>query len=323
MYQATAYANANIALIKYWGKADGPFNIPAVSSLSVTLDALGTTTTVELSVRDELFLNDQPTSLDDTVRLGHFLNIFRKRFDVKDALRVVSHNSIPTASGLASSASAYAALAVALNELFSLNLSERDLSIVARRGSASAARSIFGGFAILHGGAHLTDDQACGEKVADGNWANLELLIVMVSDQKKPTSSRQAMDLSKKTSPYYASWVDTHETDFLSSLNAVAINHFERLGQLMEHSTLKMHAVMWASSPPINYFLPKTLEVMAAVYQIRERFGPIAFFTMDAGPNVKVLCQSEHVALIKSELIRALGTANILSSKLGQKARVL
>lgn len=296
MNRATARANANIALVKYWGKADPTLNIPAMPSLSMTLDGIGTTVTIS-SVKGkahELFIEGKPSTDSAFIRLQIFLEKVREFYFYNGFLSIKTSATVPYAAGLASSASFYAALTKALDHFLELNLSPIELSQIARIGSASAARSIFGAFVGLYGGA-LSHTEAYAFSVVSG--LDLAMILAVVNDGHKAQSSREAMNITSRTSPFYQAFCDTAATDFHNARKALAHASFAELGAIMEHSTLKMHASMWAAKPSINYLIPKSLQIIDVVYRFRNAHGPKAFFTMDAGPNVKILCEKANVQI--------------------------
>ncbi|MDN5937761.1 MAG: diphosphomevalonate decarboxylase, partial [Salinisphaera sp.] len=205
--QAAARAHANIALIKYWGKRDGPGNLPATGSISVTLDALFTDTSVaflpHLS-KDEICLE----SGGDTRRVSRFVDLVRRRAGMTMAARVHSRNSFPTSAGLASSASAFAALALAACHAAGLSLSVAELSALARQGSGSAARSLFGGYVEMRrGGTANGQDAHAVSLCAPAHWP-LAMVIAITSTDTKTTGSSKGMARTAATSPYYPAWLD-------------------------------------------------------------------------------------------------------------------
>lgn len=306
---STAYANANIALVKYWGKSDQALNIPAVSSLSMTLDNFGTSVSVEDSLSTRLVINGEEAQGAKQSRLVDFLHALKALGLPTEELCITSSSTIPIASGLASSAAFFAALSVALNHHFSWGLTAQALSTVARLGSASAARSLFSGFSALHGGTNLTHEDARAFSVTGPK--NLSLLIAMVDGAEKHISSRQAMNHTSESSPFFKAFVEGSRDDFEHGLAALEAHQFETLGAIMEHSTLKMFATMWAAQPTIMYWQPATLALVNLIYQIRKQHGPIAFFTMDAGPQVKILTQQQHLEKV-ANIVKSSGLAQRL-----------
>lgn len=300
MNKVTAYANANIALIKYWGKNEYSLNIPLMSSLSVTLDNLGTTTTVELCDKDSLFINDQEEK--DLEKISNFLNYIRNYFHIKQYFLIKSYNNIPTAAGLASSASSYASITLALNNLLKLNLNNKELSLLARIGSASAARSILGGFNLLYGAKDYAHEQAYAKNINSNNFDDLTILIVLCDTKSKKVSSSKGM-LTAKSSAFFETFVKQNKNDIKQSLIAIKNKDFISLGKLSELSTLKMHSVMLTSDPCLIYWNEKTLRVIKKIQNLREKYGYIAFFSIDAGANVKIFCLNKtYISLIKKEL---------------------
>lgn len=321
MKKASAYANANIALVKYWGKSDHQKNIPAVSSLSMTLDGLGTTVHLSPSKRSHcLTINGQHVQGAEYDRLSGFLEKLRQQFPFKNFLAIESLSTVPVAAGLASSASFFAALCTAFNEALGLELNKKDLSGLAREGSASAARSIFDGFSGLYGGS-ITHEEAHAFSIDSS--LKLGLLIAVVSKEKKALSSREAMNRTEKSSDFYKSFVATHHEDFSGALSALAKGSFAHLGEIMEHSTLKMHASMWVARPSINYLKPASLALIELVYAMRKVHGPIVYFTMDAGPNVKLFCEERDLTKIRELIQQSPIVDEIILSKAGAGAKVI
>lgn len=321
MKEAKAYANANIALVKYWGKSDRAFNIPAVSSLSMTLDGLGSTVSLTPSSEKSHYLeiNGQPHNGAELIRVSDYLEKIRSLYSYSNFFCINSQSLVPIAAGLASSAAFFAALSRALDESLGLNLNDQDLSKIARLGSASAARSIFGGFVGLYGG-QKSHDEAFAFPIKHS--LNMGMMVAVVSSAKKALSSTNAMNLTQSTSPFYQSFVDSHFKDFADAQRAL-VENFEQLGTIMEHSTLKMHASMWAAQPSINYLTPQTLALMNLIYTIRKEHGPIAYFTMDAGPNVKILYENNNVSLIKKIIAQSQLASELIISQPGPGAYVV
>jgi diphosphomevalonate decarboxylase len=295
MKTANATAHSNIALVKYWGKRTGTepsLNLPAVGSLSMTLDGLWTQTEVAAGPRDVLRLDG--VAREDRPAARVWAHLDRLWADRKPGPRppcaVTSTNHFPTAAGLASSASGFAALTVAAAAAFELDLSPEQISVHARMGSGSAARSVFGGFVRLDRG-HLPDGSDCVARPIAGpeHWP-LRLIVVQTTRGAKPTGSTEGMVRSRETSPYYAAWVQTSEADLDDAERALRSRDLARLGEIVEHSCMKMHACMMATRPPLLYWNGTTVSVMHAVWQARAEGLP-GFVTVDAGPHVKVLCE--------------------------------
>lgn len=322
----TAIAGTNIALVKYWGKRNKELNLPAAGSLSLTLKELGTRTTVRfgkhIGVEDRVRLNGHDA--DDTTRrrVIAFLDIVRGLASIDTRAEVVTENSVPTAAGLASSASGFAALALAASRAAGLMLSPERLSALARRGSGSAARSIFDGFAEMQPGTRDDGRDAYAVAIPDADQWPVRLVIAITAEGEKAIGSTAAMDLTARTSPYYAAWIDAVPRDLQDARAAIMERDLDRLGQVAERSAMRMHASALAADPPILYWTPATLDAMAAVRALRGRGIP-AYYTMDAGPQVKVLCSADHAADVETALAATRGVLRTIVAAPGRGARVL
>ncbi|MES2504426.1 MAG: diphosphomevalonate decarboxylase [Myxococcota bacterium] len=314
MNPVSAIAHTNIALIKYWGKAQQQNNLPATGSLSLTLDAFYTKTTLSLAESDSLILDGQAESGERFYRVAQFLGHLRLLSGKSFKCAVASENHVPTSAGLASSASGFAALALAGAKFFGLDLDGKALSELARIGSGSAARSIFPGLARMHTAGYA-------EPVLDAPL-DLCLVVVSCSRKQKAIDSREAMNLTAQTSPYYPAWVSTHQADLDGALAAIQAGDFDALGRLVEHSTLKMHASLMAAQPGLWYFEPLSLTVMAAVHSLRQQGLP-AYFTLDAGPHVKVLCEQKNAEALQRELSNIVGVSGVTLAGPGPGAYLL
>lgn len=320
---ATGYAAPNIALVKYWGKADQTNNLPAVPSLSLTLSELQTTTKIKFKSclsTDSLLINGQENTLA-TNRVKHCLDEFRQLASTKLCAEIISNNNFPTGAGLASSASGFAALVVALNQALGLQLDRPALSRIARRASGSAARSLFGGFVELPVASKQNPDPSAVPFLASEHWP-LTVLIAIVSPQQKNVSSTTGMKLSSQTSPYYSSWLETQNHDMDVAKTAIRNRDFSALATIAERSCLKMHALTMSSNPGLIYWLPATLACIHKVRQLREN-NLAVFFSIDAGPQVKVFCLPQAVAEAKRELVKIHGVLSIIQAQAGAQADCL
>ncbi|MCI2186208.1 MAG: diphosphomevalonate decarboxylase [Bifidobacterium tibiigranuli] len=360
---ATACAHANIALIKYWGKADEGLVIPTTSSLSLTLDGLSTQTTVEFLDGDETLAGDDEARDDggiprseageltdaagsdvsatksdtapDTVldiltidgvlqhgtslaRVSRFLDLVRERAGIAAPARVTSRNTVPFGAGLASSASAFAALAAAASRAAGLELSGRELSKLARRGSGSACRSIYGGLVKWNAG----HDDATSYAQPVECPMDLAIIVILISAKEKPMSSREAMRLTMRTSLLYPAWVRASADDMTLALAAVAASDLDALGEVVEANALGMHASMMAARPAVIYWLPQTITALSAVRDLRKH-GYSAWSTMDAGANVKVLTAAADAERVASELRDRLPGQTIEVHHIGSGVRVV
>ena len=318
MTRAVARAHANIALAKYWGKLESGKNLPAVPSLSLTLDALVTTTTVEFDpalTEDELVLDGRPARDKEKVRVVGLLDQVRAATKSSTRARVTSANSFPTAAGLASSASGFAALALAASRAAGLDSSPREVSALARAASVSAARSLYGGYVVLPTGASFA------EPLAPGSHFPLSMLVALTRAGEKAVGSTEGMLRTAKTSPYYRGWVEHAPHLFERIRTAVLARDLSVLGPAMEASALAMHASMFAADPPIVYFSPATLSVMEKVREVRAGGIP-AYFTMDAGPHVKVVTAPGNAEKVATELGACPGVLQVIRCGAGGDASV-
>ena len=322
--EATAVAHPNIALIKYWGKADVERNIPAVGSLSITLDGLTTTTRVHFDPdlgADRFALGGRPAPKMEA-RVTSCLDLLRRRAGVETRALVESHNDFPTAAGLASSASGFAALVVAADGALGSALATADLADLARRASGSAARSLFGGFVEIslalgdHGVVPRT------EQVLEPSAWPLCVVVAVTDTAAKDVGSTEGMVRTERTSPYYSAWVDSSVVDLAEARAAVGRLDFEALADISELSCLKMHAVMLSARPGLVYWNGATVECIRRVRELRAN-GAGVFFTIDAGPQVKAICLPEARSRVVRELGAVPGVGRIIESGLGEGARII
>ena len=323
--KATAIANANIALVKYWGKRNRELILPYNSSISVTLDGLFTITTVEFSKkykRDLIIINDEKLKKDEKDVLGHIERI-RKMAGIKEKAKVVSESNFPIAAGLASSASGLAAITLAATKAAGLNLNQKELSILARQGSGSSSRSIFGGFVEWLKGKKEDGSDSYARQIADENyWPEFRIIVSILTEKKKKVGSRAGMAQTIETCPYYDGWLKTVEDDLKIIREGILKKDFTAVGSQTEYNCLKMHALMLTTKPAIIYWLPITMEVIHNVVSWREN-GLECYFTIDAGPQVKIICLKKDVPEIKKRLKNIEGIKRIIVSKSGKGVRLI
>lgn len=320
---AVATACANIALVKYWGKRDASLNTPAAGSLSLTLDRLRTWTEVVTEPAleaDVLEIDGREVSGRPVARITRFADLVRAQAGVDTRVRVSSHNTFPTAAGLASSASAFAALAVAVSEAFGQDLDPRALSILARKGSGSAARSIFGGFAVMHAGERADGSDAFAEPM-EGSKIELSAAIAVAKAEEKKVGSTDGMELTRTTSPFHAGWIDCVNRDLPVAQDLLRSGDIAALAELVEGNCLAMHANAMAARPGIIYFRPSTLWAIEEVRAMRAEGTPV-FFTIDAGPHVVAFCPPEHLEAVAGRLGGHPEVQEVLTSKVGEGARL-
>ncbi len=323
MTTATAIAHPNIALAKYWGKREDGHNLPAVPSLSVTLDGMATTTTVTFDptlASDELYLGGARVEGTPARRVGELLDRVRASARRAERARVESVNDFPTASGLASSASAFAALATAASAAAGLELAPAAASDLARRSSVSAARSIFGGFVELRAGRPGDEVLAAAEVAPPDFWA-LRVVVAVTREGPKDVGSSEGMLHTARTSPYFPAWVTSAPALFEAARSALLRRDLEALGAAVEQSALMMHAAAIAAAPGVVYWTGATVEALAEVRRLRGR-GCAAFATIDAGPHVKVLTHADDEAAVVAAMEAVPGVLRTIRTRPGEGARV-
>lgn len=297
-------AAPSLALVKYWGKSDRRRNLPATSSLAVTVTGLETEVRMcEASGADHLTVDGVAVPAE---RHGTFFDAARSALGSTTGYRAEACNNFPGGAGLASSASLFAALAVGCGRMAGLDDSgswRYRASALARVGSASAARAVWGGFSVLEAGAEV----GAGAFPPD-HWPDLRLLVAVTSRCRKPVPSREAMNHVAATSPYYDAWVAAADGTYRAALEAVRSRNLGRLGPLMRVSYLRMFGTMLAADPPINYMRARSLRVLEVLEQLRDA-GIDAWETMDAGPQVKIACLAPDVERIRAALLADAGLA--------------
>ncbi len=311
----TFRASPNLALVKYWGKSDRERNLPATSSLGITLGALETLTTASLApARDRIEIEGK---VADIARFEAFFRALRRKSGDGIYYTATSRNSFPTAAGLASSSSGFAALSCACAAAAGLSATTEELSSIARIGSASAARSLYGGFVSLEAGA-----EHARQLFDEEHWPELRVILVAVNSTPKETSSRGAMELSRTTSPYYESWVSSSRASYAECVRAVGHRDIEKLGTVIRQSYLRMFGTMFSAEPPVIYWQPDSLRVISLCEELRRK-GLQAWETMDAGPQVKIVCLAPDVETIRGAVSALDPSWNIMISSAGTGPREL
>jgi diphosphomevalonate decarboxylase len=320
-----AAARPNFALIKYWGKVPGSANLPAVESISATVDHLQTEVALrrlEGAAADQLWIDGQKASPARQQRLSRFVDLFRQLAGAACRVEVHSRANFPLAAGLASSASSFAALTVALAAAFGQDLSRQQLANLARQGSGSAARSVFGG--LVHLRCDPLDSQLPTpiEPLAQPTDWPLQVVVATLSRREKAVGSTEGMERSRLTSPYYAAWVDSQPVDIAKARQAIARRDFAALAEVAEHSCLKMHALAHSALPPILYWAPGTWAGMQKITELRAAGVP-TFFTVDAGPQLKAFCLPSAVEVVRGALSELPGVEQVFAVPLGAGAQGL
>jgi diphosphomevalonate decarboxylase len=310
---AAAVAHPNIALSKYWGKREGQGNVPAVPSLSVTLAGLETRTEVRFDedlASDSFVLGGAPADAAAAARATDLLDRVRAAAGLRARAVVTSMNDFPTASGLASSASGFAALALAATRAAGLDWSKEQVADLARRSSASAARSVFGGFVELDG--------QIARPVAPAGQLDLTVLVCVTTEAPKAVSSSEGMAVTARRSPYYGAWLETAPRIHAALREALVAGDLDRTCAFAEESALAMHACAMAAG--VVYVAGATLEALGTVRALRAE-GLAAYATIDAGPHLKCLVRSRDAAAAKARLARSPGVLRIIEARPGEGAR--
>lgn len=293
------FAPTNIALVKYWGKRDQELNLPVTSSLSVSLGKKGAETELKINNKDSDFILLNNVAIEHTSGFAHrlvgFLDLFRDQHKCYFDINIQSN--IPIAAGLASSACGFAALVQALNELYGWKLTLAELSILARLGSGSAARSLWNGFVEWQMGLRMDGMDSHGVKLQQ-SWPELCVGLLIMQEKEKSISSREAMQRTVVTSPLYSGWSGKVHQDLPLIKRAIQEFNFELLGKTAESNAMTMHALMLSAWPPVSYALPETIMAMQKVWQLRNA-GMQVYFTQDAGPNLKLLFLRKDINAIK------------------------
>ncbi|MFQ6009861.1 MAG: diphosphomevalonate decarboxylase [Candidatus Aenigmatarchaeota archaeon] len=321
--KATAVANSNIALVKYWGKRDDKLILPQNGSISVALDGLSTTTTVEFGPheRDIFILDGRERTEEEAKRVFGQIDLIRERAGIGEKAKIVSENNFPTAAGLASSASGAAALVVAAAAAAGIGLDKKGLSVLARRGSGSACRSISGGFVEWLMGEREDGSDSYGKQIAKPEyWPDFRIITTVVSKTEKHVKSRAGMRQTVKTCPFYGCWLESIGSDLKAVRNGIAEKDIATVGSIAEMNALKMHALMWTTKPSIVYWMPETLKIIQNIVIWRKE-GLDCYFTIDAGPQVKIICLKKEVKEIEAKLKECLGKVEISQHAPGGDAR--
>lgn len=321
---ATAVAHPNIALIKYWGKRDEGQQLPATGSLSLTLGIAPTTTTVELdeSLSEDIgTLNDEEMVGKDLSRVQKFLELVRERAGDNSLpyARVTTTNEIPTGAGLASSASGFAALTLAATAAYGLDLTEAQLSALARRGSGSACRSIYGGLVEWLPG---EDDASSHAVQLPESGLELALVVAVLSPGRKKIDSRAAMRNTVQSSPFFPAWVENVPGEIEQMKKAIADADFTAVGSLAESNAMRMHATMLGAVPPVRYWNADSVAALDLVATLRDE-GTECYATMDAGPNVKIICRPADADAIAQRFRAEFDGIDVLVSGHGPAAKVV
>ena len=290
---------ANIAIIKYWGKKDPIKMIPATSSISLTLENLFTETEISFITREEaiektgqasdlLYINGELQNEEQIKKIAKVVNLFRD--DRSQLVKIDTTNNMPTEAGLSSSSSGLSAAIKACNKLFDKNLSREELAQISKFASGSSSRSFFGPVGMW--------DKDTGEVSEVKTDLKLAMIVLVLNEEKKIISSRKGMALCMETSTSFDEWIRQSEIDFENMKKYLSEGDFSKVGELTEENALRMHETTKNANPPFTYLTEKSFEAMEYVRELRKQ-GERCYFTMDAGPNVKVLCLEEDFERLK------------------------
>lgn len=320
--KATAVACANIAFIKYWGRKDDVLRLPLNASISMNLDHATTTTTVAFDPaldHDDVVIEGIPTGVEAAGRVREHLDRVRGLAGISTRARVASRNSFPAGAGIASSASAFAALSAAAVAAAGVDLDERALTVLARLGSGSAARSIPAGFVEWYAGDRSEDSFA--EQIAPpDHWDLCDLIALVQTEHKEVTSTRGHALV--ESSPFAAARLAAAERALPVVRGAILTRDFDLFGEETELEAIRMHAVAMSSRPSVIYWSPATVAIMLAARQARAD-GIGAYFTIDAGANVHVLCREADAAALDARLRALLGVLDVMANRPGPGVRLV
>lgn len=327
MQKTTVAAGSDIALVKYWGKKDKVLRLPANGSVSIILDSLQSTTTVEFLpnlTQDEVLI-EGVVETDESSRVIKHLDLIRALAKEKGLIsqdifaKVVSINNFPKSTGLSSSGSGFAALTLAATKALSLDLSEKELSILARKGSGTACRCVCGGFVEWLDGDQ--SETSYSQSFAKPDSFIIRDLVAIVSEDKKDLSSTEGHDLAQ-SSPFFQARQAKIQAKLLATKEAISNQDFRALGELVEAEALEFHSILLTSQPTILLFYPGTVEVMQAVRKLRQTGVP-AYFTINTGFNVHVLTLPEHEQVVMSVLQELPSVKKIIASGVGVAPKFL
>lgn len=323
MRKTTATAHSNIALVKYWGKGDEKLRLPVNSSAAIALDNLTTTTTVEFREdlkEDQVQLVGDGFEAGEVEKVSKHLDRVREMAKIELKAKVVSQNGFPKAAGMASSASGFAALSVAAAGAAGLSLSEKELSILARQGSGSASRSVPGSVSVWHAG--TSSETSYAERIDYPKDWDLHVLLVMAEDTSvKKVGSTEGMALAV-TSPYFKTAVEEAEKDIERLKEAMQKGDWRAFGKVIEDECFRLHMLCMTTTPNILYWRGVTVEVFQVLLKLRES-GVEAFFTVDAGPHVHIVCQSKDVDAVKKSLKEVEGIKTVIECQIGEGAKLV
>ncbi len=318
MKETTAIAHPNFALVKYWGKKEGNQNRPAMSSISITVDSMKSKTTIHKNASNNmhrLFIDGKEESdLSRVIPPIEYLSNISKS---DDYLIIRSENNFPTSSGLASSASGIASLVTAYEAHYEIDLKMCEKVQASMLGSGSSPRSLMGGFVLMN----HNDKYKCTQILQKSDWP-LEILICIASSERKKISSRDGMEISKRTSPVYRDWLNINHKHVSGALKSIKERNIVNLQKITEENCKLMHKVMETSKPSIKYMTNVTEQCITEIENLRAS-GHRLFYTIDAGPQIKIICSPESSQIIKKTIEDNTDILKIIHTKIGGPPRVI
>jgi diphosphomevalonate decarboxylase len=310
--KATAVAPSNIAFIKYWGRVDEDLRLPTNGSISMNLSNLFTTTTVEFNPSftiDDVAIDGKQDSEKSSRVIAH-LDRIRKIANITHKAKVVSQNNFPSDTGLSSSASGFAALTVAGCAAAGLSLSEKELTILARHASGSACRSIPDGFVYWRQG--QKNDTSFAISLFPQNWWNIADIVVILSEQKKEVATSLGQKRNS-SSPFMQTRLSKINQKLTMCKKLLKEKDFNGFGELVEQEALELHAIMISSAPPLLYWTPQTITLMKCVQRWRAEGLP-AYFTLNTGQNIHIMCEKKNVPLLLDKLKCVSEAKNVIAN---------
>lgn len=320
--KATAKAPANIAFIKYWGRKDEKLRLPANDSIAMNLSNVTTTTTVEFLPHlksDEIEMIGEKLNKEGKNRIVTHLERIRQLAEIRTFAKVKTKNNFPKGTGIASSASGFAALTLAAASAAGLKLSEKALTILARQGSGSACRSVPDGFVEWKAG--NSSETSYAYSLYPPNWWDVKDIIVIIGEASKKVSSSEGHVLTE-SSPFFKARLFGMEDKIKKLKTVLKKRVFKKFGEIIEEEAINMHAVMMTSQPGLFYWLPKTMEIILDCQTWRDKGIPV-YFTIDAGPNVHLICREKDEGRVIERLRKIRGIKKIIVNKPARGARVI
>ena len=319
--KATAIAPSNIAFTKYWGRKSEVLRLPENGSVSMSLSHLLTTTTVDFSPdykQNEVIVNGGGLEEDEAQRVIKHLDRVRNLAGIDTRAKVVSENNFPSGTGLSSSASGFAAITLAASKAAGLDLSEKELSILARQGSGSACRSVPGGFVEWLDGD--TSETSYAVQIFPPNHWDIVDIVAVVSEDKKEVSTSVGQQ-SAQSSPFMEVRLSRMREKNERIKNLIADKNFEEFGQLVEAEALELHSIMLTQYPPLIYWTPGTLQIMKLTSFWRAEGLPV-YFTINTGQNIHLICEAKNAKKVIAKLKKLPFVKNIIVNTPGEGTRL-